>query len=1073
MKKIIYLGIILLCTTTLFAQGKEVDREFKAQIDPIFDRIDKRQVPHGILLDYAMEFTNVPAYNGTLTDSTLINTNVLGNIYKTLFMGKVTTDTTYFPRMEKYAEKWFENRKNFNSQTQNTIVLSGLHYNYSRINPDALRDKKIEVNNNQYQEVYVNGVWQNPYQELQTFAVAAPIAQFDQNNFSVVLPHELWLSNTTSLEMQVDFNDGSGFQPLHFDVPINVSYPEGQKTHHWIFKTRLGNGSWLFSSTPIRIGSISLTQPTNGINNVFIPYENNVPGFVQSGAVLRIDYAAADGILRRPFIVAEGFDPGSILTPEKIGGDRTLANFIEDIELVSEAGELAILLDDNQQYDIVYVDWQNGTNSIQHNSQVFRNVLNWVNSHKQGSEPNVVLGQSMGGLIGRYTLAKMEKEGKSHNVKLFIAHDSPLQGSNVPLSLQYFTRHAYDTYVEAPILYDTFEYIIPFFSNLLEIMNDVGLDVGNINLPSPEDALTLQDTPAAVQMNYYYVDYGGTPTPDIHNAWQVEFDAMGYPQQCKNIAISNGNECSVDHGFQAHDKFINLHDTLSPDGYSWIAGCLLSSAAGFALGDIELMFLSLLPGSNSFKFDFDLYSNPALGNSDRKVYRGKITYKKKIIGIFPVTHTITERTKHCPNAYLPFDIYSGGEYDITIATNNLPIGLSPSFFINKSYGFIPVVSSLDIRRNNGTVLETDYYNKYSGGILPDPALSTKFDNFIVGYDVGLYRNYGHITFQARNGNWLARVLTESTLPASPNCSFICGTTEISGAEIICTNGTFTVPAGAVSYTWSIVGSSASKSSSGNTATLTRVGQLSGSVLLRVVIDGGDCGSRTLEKNVWVGVPIFNNLSPVGNQSSYNPNEPSISVSEGSDACNQIRLKANFDSPSILEYQWEKITTDVTWGVNASSGHISLMPQCNKNFIFKVRARNICGWSDWKQLEFYMNRCTIDCSATPPNNGVVGTNFILSPNPVTNNNMLDIAIKNTSPWFYPPATIDPNTGLPIPPPLTIKKVNISIYGSSMNLLQSYTNKTVPTQLDISTLPQGSYLVIFEHFGLFENYTIIKG
>lgn len=61
MKKIIYIGIILLCTTTLFAQGREVDREFKAQINPIFDKIDKRQVPHGILLDYAMEFTNVPA----------------------------------------------------------------------------------------------------------------------------------------------------------------------------------------------------------------------------------------------------------------------------------------------------------------------------------------------------------------------------------------------------------------------------------------------------------------------------------------------------------------------------------------------------------------------------------------------------------------------------------------------------------------------------------------------------------------------------------------------------------------------------------------------------------------------------------------------------------------------------------------------------------------------------------------------------------------------------------------------------------------------------------------------------
>lgn len=58
MKKIIYIGIILLCTTTLFAQGREVDREFKAQINPIFDKIDKRQVPYGILLDFGMEFTN-------------------------------------------------------------------------------------------------------------------------------------------------------------------------------------------------------------------------------------------------------------------------------------------------------------------------------------------------------------------------------------------------------------------------------------------------------------------------------------------------------------------------------------------------------------------------------------------------------------------------------------------------------------------------------------------------------------------------------------------------------------------------------------------------------------------------------------------------------------------------------------------------------------------------------------------------------------------------------------------------------------------------------------------------------
>jgi hypothetical protein len=45
-----------------------------------------------MLLDYAMEFTDVTAYNGVLTDTTYINANVLGDIYKTLFMAKVVAE---------------------------------------------------------------------------------------------------------------------------------------------------------------------------------------------------------------------------------------------------------------------------------------------------------------------------------------------------------------------------------------------------------------------------------------------------------------------------------------------------------------------------------------------------------------------------------------------------------------------------------------------------------------------------------------------------------------------------------------------------------------------------------------------------------------------------------------------------------------------------------------------------------------------------------------------------------------------------------------------------------------------
>jgi hypothetical protein len=44
---------------------QEVNTSFATQMNNMFSPLDKNRVPHGILLDFAMEFTNVPAFNGT------------------------------------------------------------------------------------------------------------------------------------------------------------------------------------------------------------------------------------------------------------------------------------------------------------------------------------------------------------------------------------------------------------------------------------------------------------------------------------------------------------------------------------------------------------------------------------------------------------------------------------------------------------------------------------------------------------------------------------------------------------------------------------------------------------------------------------------------------------------------------------------------------------------------------------------------------------------------------------------------------------------------------------------------
>jgi hypothetical protein len=65
-------------TFQVFAQendtigGKHVNTTWKNEVNKIFDKLDVKKVPHGLLLDRAMEFTNVPAYNGKLTDSTFL-----------------------------------------------------------------------------------------------------------------------------------------------------------------------------------------------------------------------------------------------------------------------------------------------------------------------------------------------------------------------------------------------------------------------------------------------------------------------------------------------------------------------------------------------------------------------------------------------------------------------------------------------------------------------------------------------------------------------------------------------------------------------------------------------------------------------------------------------------------------------------------------------------------------------------------------------------------------------------------------------------------------------------------------
>lgn len=135
MKKLLLL--LTLLPSILFAQ-LNVDNQWRNSINPIFNNLEKNRIDSGILLDYAMEFTDIPSYNGVLNENNYVDLNVYGNIYKTLFMGKVVADTTNTPVYNRFAYNLAREVYQENKDTPNHIILTGLAYEYQKLDSTAL-----------------------------------------------------------------------------------------------------------------------------------------------------------------------------------------------------------------------------------------------------------------------------------------------------------------------------------------------------------------------------------------------------------------------------------------------------------------------------------------------------------------------------------------------------------------------------------------------------------------------------------------------------------------------------------------------------------------------------------------------------------------------------------------------------------------------------------------------------------------------------------------------------------------------------------------------------------------------
>ncbi|GAB2929289.1 esterase/lipase family protein [Streptomyces heilongjiangensis] len=90
--------------------------------------------------------------------------------------------------------------------------------------------------------------------------------------------------------------------------------------------------------------------------------------------------------------------------------------------------------------DVILLGFDERSASILHNADTVIAAILRTSAEQLGGTPLTVGGFSMGGLVTRYALAKLETQRMDHRTALYFSYDTPHRGAVVPVGLQAFSH---------------------------------------------------------------------------------------------------------------------------------------------------------------------------------------------------------------------------------------------------------------------------------------------------------------------------------------------------------------------------------------------------------------------------------------------------------------------------------------------------------------------------------------------------------------------------------------------------------------------------------------------------------
>ncbi len=333
------------------------------------------------------------------------------------------------------------------------------------------------------------------------------------------------------------------------------------------------------------------------------------------------------GPIRKPFIVATGFAPFGGVKVNHPSAKKDAYSVINGTLRMDGAHALggnytpgmnngANLLNKlrNEGFDVVILDPDNGVDFVQNIASFIKEGIHEVNRMKRSTgsyHENVTMGISLSGIALRLALAEMEQDhyvdpsnNPHHHCRSFISYEGEMQGATIPLGIQAFVKHLVSSqphsmsflllddvgraaqqqipwwaWVVAPQLSAQVWLVTP---TLVKVIGTAGIMLA-IDMAYDE----LLGNAAARSLLKYHIesnDSVGDTKLNRHRYFDRLFgqlDYIGYPNDCRRIAISNANNKGVKPNAKPGGNLINMFDS-DGKGNSVLVNARLQNGVGQA-----------------------------------------------------------------------------------------------------------------------------------------------------------------------------------------------------------------------------------------------------------------------------------------------------------------------------------------------------------------------------------------------------------------------------------------------------------------------------------------------------------